>query len=138
MDSMVGYRNLRYIKFGRLAARLDDVANYPPARLAVPIIFLSAWLLKFNAKHCLYIAIKHRLRHPSPNAAHAESAVAGALELKLGGPTYYCGYMADKQWIGDGSKEASYRHIHQCCRLIFFSGLITFIGFFSILLIWTY
>ncbi len=138
MDSMVGYRNDRYLLFGRVAARLDDVANFVPARLAIPIVFLAALLTGGNAVQCLKIARRDRLKHDSPNAGHTESCVAGALGLRLGGPTRYPGRLAEKPWFGDGSHQVSYHHIHQSCRLIRAAGYVTAAIFlFSVIVIFS-
>jgi adenosylcobinamide-phosphate synthase len=124
MDSMVGYCNPIYMYFGWAAAKLDDIANFLPARLAIPIIFIAAVLLKLNARPCYKIASRDRLKHHSPNAGHAESCVAGALGIRLGGPTIYSNAIVRKPWLGDGRIAISHEHIRKCCNLILCSGLV--------------
>ena len=122
MDSMVGYQSRPYLFFGRAAARLDDVANFLPARLSLPMIGLAALVSRMDAAHCLRVGFRDRLKHASPNSAHAESCVAGALGLRLGGPTIYPSGPVDKPWLGDGHEHASHAHIRQCCRLMAWAG----------------
>jgi adenosylcobinamide-phosphate synthase len=127
LDSMVGYRSDRYLYFGRAAARLDDLMNFLPARLSVPIICVAAWLCGENVADCLRIGRRDRLKHPSPNAGHAESSVAGALGIRLGGPTVYPHGISEKPWLGDGPSEVSHEHIRRCRLLVFRAGLVAFV-----------
>lgn len=83
MDSMVGYKNEKYINFGKLAARLDDVLNYIPARISAYLMIVSTIFSKFNTKNAWKIYRRDRYNHASPNSAHTESVVAGALEVQL-------------------------------------------------------
>ena len=125
LDSMVGYYNERYMYFGRASAKLDDVMNFLPARLSIPIISLSASICGVNATNCMRIGRRDRLKHPSPNAGHAESCVAGALGIRLGGPVIYSHGIVEKQWLGDGTPDVSHVHIYKCRILILWSGLVT-------------
>ncbi len=107
MDSMLGYKNERYIDFGYAAARLDDLANYIPARLTAWIIIFSAALLSFAARkvspsRALGIMLRDGRKHSSPNAGLPEAAMAGALGIRLGGPSSYGGVVIEKPFIGDG------------------------------------
>lgn len=110
LDSMVGYKNERYIKFGRVSARLDDAMNYIPARLTGVLIIFSAHLMAVFSSAFTFadglrswrIMIRDGKKHPSPNAGLPESAMAGALGVRLGGPSYYGGVLSDKPWLGDG------------------------------------
>jgi adenosylcobinamide-phosphate synthase len=129
LDSMVGYRNERYFYFGRVSARLDDLMNFIPARLSIIILMAASVLCKMNACKCWKIAGRDRLKHPSPNAGHAESCVAGALNLRLGGPIYYSHELYQKSWLGDGTADASYRDVKKCSRLVSFAGVIAVISF---------
>lgn len=129
LDSMVGYRNERYFYFGRISARLDDLMNFIPARLSIFIITIASFFSRMNTVKCWQIGWRDRLKHPSPNAGHAESCVAGALNLRLGGPTNYGCEIYKKSWLGDGTADASYRDIKECSRLISFAGVITVISF---------
>ncbi|MHC4200309.1 MAG: adenosylcobinamide-phosphate synthase CbiB [Planctomycetota bacterium] len=122
LDSMVGYRNERYARFGWASARLDDAMNFVPARLAAASLFVAAAALRFRALAGLKVFLRQRLSHPSPNAGHAESFVAGALDLKLGGPTAYPDGVVDKPWIGDGCEGAVAGDIRSACRLVGLAG----------------
>jgi len=128
LDSMVGYRNTRYLYFGRVSARLDDAMNFFPARLAVISLFVAAIICKLKAIKGLKIFWRDRLKHISPNSAHAESFAAGAMGISLGGPTIYPHAVVQKPRIGEGPFEVSPEHIRLCCRLILWAGWIS-VGF---------
>jgi adenosylcobinamide-phosphate synthase len=136
LDSMVGYKNPRYILFGRAAARIDDVANYIPARLAVPVIALAARLLLAGlGRVSLNMAKRDGARHSSPNAGYPEAAFAGALGLRLGGPNIYHGVWVEKPYIGDPSDAARTIHIKKACQLMLLSSLVAGLAFWSARLI---
>lgn len=118
LDSMVGYKNPRYIRFGKASARLDDAANYIPARLAVPLIALAARILHRRGRQALKTALRDGGQHSSPNAGRPEAAFAGALAVKLGGPSVYDGQTVAKPYIGARFGEAGPQHIPQACRLM--------------------
>jgi adenosylcobinamide-phosphate synthase len=119
MDSMVGYKNDRYLFFGRTAARLDDVLNFLPARItAVLMIFASLLLPGFDAKGALKIYRRDRRNHKSPNSAHSEAACAGALRIRLGGSAYYFGKLQEKPTIGDDIRPIEYRDIKKANKLM--------------------
>lgn len=118
LDSMVGYRNEKYLLFGRTAARLDDALNFIPARLSILILSLGAAICGYDAKSALKVALRDRNKHVSPNSGHPESCVAGALHVRLGGPTIYPHGTVQKPWLGDGESEVSPAHIDSCCRII--------------------
>lgn len=101
MDSMVGYKNERYLFFGRAAAKTDDVLNYLPARLSALLMVAAALLLKRNAREALRIWRRDRRKHASPNSAQTEAACAGALGIQLAGPAVYGGKELQKPFIGD-------------------------------------
>ncbi|MBW1780299.1 MAG: cobalamin biosynthesis protein CobD [Deltaproteobacteria bacterium] len=101
LDSTVGYKNEHFLTFGWASASLDDLLNFIPARLSLMILYSGAWLAKLHAKDGFRIALKDRLKHDSPNAAHAESFVAGALHVRLGGPTRYPEGVKMKPWLGE-------------------------------------
>ena len=134
LDSMVGYRHDHYLLFGRPAARLDDLANFLPARLCLIILFIGAVLSGEKAWAGWKISRRDRLKHPSPNAAHSESFVAGALGIRLGGPTVYQEELVEKPWLGDGDEEVGPDHIRRCCRLISRSSWLAAFFFTGILL----
>jgi adenosylcobinamide-phosphate synthase len=116
---MVGYRRDHYLLFGRPAARLDDLANFLPARLSLVILFIGAVFSGEKAWVGWKISLRDRLKHLSPNAGHSESFVAGALGIKLGGPTVYPDGALDKPWLGDGDEEVGPQHIRRSCRLVY-------------------
>ncbi len=117
MDSMFGYRNDRYEKFGRIAARLDDAANFIPARLTGLVIVLAALLTGFDWRRSWRIFLRDRLAHKSPNSAHSEAAAAGALGVQLGGSAVYFGRMLTKPTIGDATVPLAPSHILMVNRL---------------------
>jgi adenosylcobinamide-phosphate synthase len=106
-DSMIGYKTKRYRDFGWAAARLDDVANYIPARLtAILIAAGSLFHPKGRSWDALYMALKYACRHKSPNAGWPEAAMAGALSLRLGGPRCYGDLAVEGTWLGEGREKA--------------------------------
>jgi len=128
LDSMIGYKNERYLLFGRCAARLDDAANYVPARLSVLFIALAAQLSNGNGRSAVASAWKDGRAHASPNAGYPEAAFAGALELWMGGPNVYHGKRVDKPVIGQGLADARPVHIRQACRLMLTTVLLFFMA----------
>ena len=138
MDSMVGYKNERYLHFGRAAARLDDAVNYIPARLAALLLIAAAGLAGEDADGALRIWRRDRRKHASPNSAQCEAAMAGALGLRLCGPAVYFGRLYDKPWLGDGTREIVPGDIRRACRLEYigaFLGLLIF-GLLRLGLVW--
>lgn len=101
MDSMIAYKNDRYLYFGRVAARLDDVANWVPARLSAILITVIALVLKDDWKNSITTIRKDAKKHASPNAGYTEAAMAGALGIALSGPTLYFGQLVKRPWIGE-------------------------------------
>ncbi|MBN1103984.1 MAG: cobalamin biosynthesis protein CobD [Deltaproteobacteria bacterium] len=128
LDSMVGYRNFRYLHFGWAGARLDDLMNFIPARFSILFLWLGAALSRMEAGKGLQIAQRDRLKHDSPNSAHAESFLAGVLGLRLGGPTLYTDGMKAKPWLGDGSPEVGPADIRRSVRLLRVTGWIVLIS----------
>lgn len=118
MDSMIGYKNERYIMFGRVAALLDDVVNYIPARLSGLCLLVAAYLLRLNWKNGVKIYFRDHDKHSSPNAAHPEAAVAGALGVQLGGPSIYFGKRVAKPFIGDPMGKCTPQQIKMVNRLV--------------------
>jgi adenosylcobinamide-phosphate synthase len=100
LDSMVGYRNERYLRFGWASARMDDLLNFIPARLTALLMILAAPLAGLSPKGALSVVLRDRLKHPSPNSGHPEAAAAGALGVRLGGPARYMGTPSWKAYIG--------------------------------------
>jgi adenosylcobinamide-phosphate synthase len=134
IDSMIGYKNLRYINFGTVGARLDDILNFIPARLSIFIIAFASAILKLNYCECLKIAFRDRLKHASPNSAHSEAAVAGALGIQLGGPTIYMHGTVDKPFLGDSVNDIKLLDILIVGRLIKISSIISILLFCLLML----
>ena len=126
LDSMIGYKNERYLEFGRFAARLDDVVNFVPARLSVPIIALGAKLLNLDWRNVLTVARRDGRLHASPNAGYSEAAFAGALWLWMGGPNIYHGRLVEKPIIGEGLGDALPAHIENACRLMLTTAMLAY------------
>ena len=103
MDSMIGYKNDKYMDFGRAAAKLDDVVNFVPARISAVLMIIATLFLgkKYNTVNAIYIFKRDRFNHPSPNSAQTESVCAGALGIQLAGPASYFGKLKEKPYIGD-------------------------------------
>jgi len=127
LDSMVGYKNDHYLLFGRFAARMDDAANFIPARLSVPFIALATHLLNGRGRAAIDIARRDGRAHASPNAGYPEAAFAGALGLWMGGPNYYHGRLVGKPVIGQGLADARLSHIRQACRLMLVTSILVFV-----------
>lgn len=128
LDSMVGYKNEKYIFFGRASARVDDVANFIPARISVIIISIAAALISLRrGKIAFKTALKDGEEHKSPNSGYPEASFAGALGVKLGGPNYYHGTLVQKPYIGKIFGDPDIKSIKMACDLMLFSSLITII-----------
>ena len=122
LDSMVGYKNDKYMDFGKASARLDDVLNIIPARLSVPIIVLATHLLSGMGHRCLKTAVLEGANHSSPNAGYPEAAFAGALAVKLNGPNYYNGKLVEKPYIGVRFGKTSITDIKKACDIMLLSS----------------
>lgn len=128
MDSMLGYRNAKYLYFGRAAARLDDAANYVPARLAALFMILAAAACRFDWSRALRILARDGRAHASPNAGHPEAACAGALGIVLGGDSFYGGRLAKKPTLGDPSRAIQAEDIPRAVRLLYWSAFFCFLA----------
>lgn len=124
MDSMFGYKNDRYIEFGYFPAKLDDVFNYIPARITGILIVISSFFLKKNYKNSLKTYKRDRYNHTSPNSAHPEAAMAGALDIQLGGSNYYFGKIVEKPLIGDKIKEIEICDVKNTIDILYLSSTI--------------
>lgn len=118
LDSMIGYRDARYLNFGKFAARLDDVANFIPARLALPVMSLTALFIGLDFKRSAAIALRDGRKHPSPNAGISEAAFAGALSVQLGGLNFYRGVPSPKPCLGDAEFDLKPDHIRKARKLM--------------------
>jgi adenosylcobinamide-phosphate synthase len=119
LDSMFGYKNERYLQFGWASARLDDVANYIPARLTAPFVTLAAALLGLRAGGAWRILLRDHDNTPSPNSGLTEAAMAGAMGVQLGGPARYFGQVVMKPTLGDAETPLRREHIGVANRLMF-------------------
>ena len=124
MDSMLGYKNERYLYFGRVPAKLDDAANYIPSRLAGLLWVAAAALTGSSAKGAWRIWRRDRRRHASPNSAQTESACAGALGVQLAGPAYYFGQYYPKLTIGDALRPIEPEDILRANRMMYAESLL--------------
>src|SRR3989442_9984648 len=119
MDSMIGYKNDRYIRFGWAAARLDDVANYIPARITAFLIVLSAALVRLRWRRAIRVIFRDARLQPSPNAGYPEAPLAGALGVQLGGLNYYFGHPVEKPFMGDPLEDLEWRRFSQVRQLLY-------------------
>lgn len=119
MDSMIAYKNDRYIDFGRFAAKLDDVLNFLPSRLTALVMILSAYIFRMDGRNAYKIWRRDRLNHASPNSAQTESACAGALDVLLAGDAYYFGKLCKKKTIGDSIRPIENEDIRRANRLMY-------------------
>lgn len=125
MDSMLGYKNDKYLYFGRCAAKLDDVANYIPSRIAGFMMVLASALCGMDARHAMKIFKRDRHNHASPNSAQTESAMAGALQVQLAGNAYYFGKLYEKPVIGDAVRPVEAEDIVRANRLMYTTSVLT-------------
>ena len=129
MDSMVGYKNDRYINFGRFAAKLDDIANYIPSRISAYLMIFASKIMGCNSRNAYRIFKRDSRNHASPNSAQTESVVAGALEIQLAGDAYYFGKLYKKPFIGDGIKPIKYDNIADSIKLMYMTSVISAVLF---------
>ncbi|OOM80418.1 adenosylcobinamide-phosphate synthase CbiB [Clostridium sp. BL-8] len=127
MDSMFGYKNDEYMEFGYFPAKLDDIFNYIPARITGILIVISAAILRYDYKNSYRIFKRDRYNHTSPNSAHPEAAMAGALGVQLGGANYYFGKLVEKPTIGDKIKEINIDHVSKTSKVLYLSSFICFV-----------
>ena len=126
MDSMLGYKNDKYMYFGRFAARLDDVVNFIPARISAYLMIAAAFICgrQFDGKNAYRIFKRDRFNHASPNSAQTESVCAGALRVQLAGDAVYFGKLVKKKYIGDGLREIEYEDIKRANRLMYITAFL--------------
>ena len=127
MDSMIGYKNDRYLFFGRVAAKLDDIANFIPARIAALLWCVAAGLTGADAKGAYRIWKRDRFNHESPNSAQTESACAGALGIRLAGDAWYFGKKKEKPYIGDATREIEVKDIFRVNVLMYVTAFLVFL-----------
>lgn len=126
MDSMLGYKNDKYMYFGRFAARLDDVVNFIPARISAYLMIAAAFIggRQFDGKNAYGIFKRDRFNHASPNSAQTESVCAGALRVQLAGDAVYFGKLVKKKYIGDGLREIENEDIKRANRLMYITAFL--------------
>ena len=138
MDSMVGYKNDRYIDFGRCAAKLDDVFNYIPSRISALLMIAASCILGMDYNNAYRIFKRDRFKHASPNSAQTESVCAGALGLKLAGDAWYFGELHKKPFIGDDIRQIEVSDIAKINRMMYTAAALALLVFGAVkaVLIW--
>ena len=129
LDSMVGYKNEKYMDFGKFSAKVDDAANFIPARITGILIVLASMILGYDYKNSLKIFIRDRKNHSSPNSAHSEASVAGALGVQFGGKVSYFGKEINKPTIGDKTKEFELEDIRKNIRIMYVTSFLSLVIF---------
>ena len=124
LDSMIGYKNDKYRDFGKVAARIDDIANLIPARISILVISVAAKILTGHGARTFQTALTEGANHTSPNAGYSEAAFAGTLGVRLGGPNYYHGSLVSKPYLGIPFNQINRNHIKKACDLMMLSALI--------------
>ena len=129
MDSMVGYKNDKYLYFGRAAAKFDDVLNYIPARLSGMLMCGAAAFCGMDSKNAWRIYWRDRYNHSSPNSAHPEATAAGAMHIQLAGNAYYFGKLYEKPTLGDPDRPVEYEDIPRVNRLLYATAILSLVVF---------
>ena len=138
MDSMVGYKNDKFLYFGRCAAKLDDLANLLPARITGLVMIGAAFVLGLDGKNAWKIFWRDRYNHLSPNSAMTESVTAGALNIQLGGDHFYFGKLVHKDTIGDDIRPVCPEDIVKTNNLLYMTSALCLVLFSVIYLFFTY
>ncbi|MEA5082627.1 MAG: adenosylcobinamide-phosphate synthase CbiB [Lachnospiraceae bacterium] len=125
MDSMIGYKNEKYLEFGFAAAKLDDIVNFIPSRISGLIMMLAAFVAGLDGKNAWFIFKRDRLNHASPNSAHTEAACAGALGVQLAGDAWYFGKLYKKKTIGDSLRKIDDEDIIKADKLMEWTSFLT-------------
>ena len=129
MDSMVAYKNERYLYFGRIPAYLDDIANYIPARLAGVMMILASFIVRLDGAHAFAIFKRDRYNHASPNSAQTEAVMAGALNVQLAGDAWYFGELHKKKTIGDDIRPVEAEDIVRANKLLYGTAVVSLVIF---------
>ncbi|NRS50127.1 adenosylcobinamide-phosphate synthase CbiB [Brevibacillus sp. HB2.2] len=124
LDSMVGYKNEKYLNLGWASARFDDVLNYIPARLTALLLVAASWLQRLDGKQCWAMIRRDAHLHPSPNSGLPEAGVAGALGVQLGGLNYYQGVASNRAKMGDAKRPLQASDIVATIRLMYLVSLL--------------
>ena len=133
MDSMLGYKNEKYLYFGKAAAKLDDVLNYIPARITAVLFIIAAWLLGFDSRNALRMMRRDAAKHPSPNGGYAEATVAGALHIRLGGINSYFGKKTFRAYMGEAIERTAPKHIMEAIRMMYTATVLFLIFAYALL-----
>ncbi|HBE9553195.1 adenosylcobinamide-phosphate synthase CbiB [Clostridioides difficile] len=129
LDSTVGYKNKKYKDIGFASAKIDDIANYIPARISVILMTIGSFFLNYNYRNCFKISIRDRKNHKSPNCAFSEGAVSGALGIQLGGTNVYFGEKVYKPTIGDKLREIDKEDIIKTNKIMYASSFVSMLVF---------
>lgn len=137
MDSMLGYKNEKYLYFGRIPAKMDDVFNYIPARLTAWFMVAAAFLTGMDGENAWKIYLRDKRKHASPNSAQSEAVCAGALDVQLAGDAVYFGKVYKKDYIGDAIRKIEPEDILRAGKLMYMTTILMIIVFGGLLL-WIY
>lgn len=129
MDSMLGYKNEKYLYFGRFPARMDDVFNYIPSRTTALFMIAAAFLTGMDGKNAWKIYLRDRRKHASPNAAQTEAVCAGALRVRLAGDAVYFGKLYKKEYLGDSLRPIEAEDIRRAGRLMYVTAVLMLLIF---------
>ncbi len=132
MDSMLGYKNEKYLYFGRFPAKMDDVFNYIPSRVTALFMIAAAFLTEMDAKNAWMIWRRDRRKHASPNSAQTESVCAGALRVRLAGDAVYFGKLHKKEYLGDPLRPIEPEDIRRAGRLMYVTAFLVLLVFGAI------
>ncbi|MEG2915509.1 MAG: CobD/CbiB family cobalamin biosynthesis protein, partial [Oscillospiraceae bacterium] len=124
MDSMIAYKNEKYMYFGRFAAKLDDIVNYIPSRLSAIFMIIASFFIGLDWKNAFKIFKRDRYNHESPNSAQTEAVCAGALNIMLAGDAYYFGKIHKKPTIGDNNRPVCFEDIKLANRLLYATAIV--------------
>ena len=127
MDSMLGYKNDKYLYYGRCAARLDDAANYIPSRISGILMAFASFFVGLDGKRAFSIYFRDKRNHASPNSAQTEAAMAGALQVQLAGNAYYFGKLYEKPTIGDPVRPIEPKDIVKANRLLYATAILALV-----------
>ncbi|HJD46440.1 MAG TPA: adenosylcobinamide-phosphate synthase CbiB [Candidatus Mediterraneibacter norfolkensis] len=129
MDSMLGYKNEKYLYFGRFPAKMDDVFNFIPSRVTALFMIVAAFLTGMDGKNAWKIWRRDRRKHASPNSAQTESACAGALSVRLAGDAVYFGKLHKKEYLGDPLRPIEPEDIRRAGRLMYVTAFLVLLVF---------
>ena len=129
MDSMLGYKNEKYLYFGRFPAKMDDVFNFIPSRITALFMIVAAFLTGMDGKNAWKIWKRDRRKHASPNSAQTESVCAGALRVRLAGDAVYFGKLHKKEYLGDPLRPIEPEDIRRAGRLMYVTAFLVLLVF---------